>query len=562
MSTAAMSDDLKLGRLLVARNLITAEQFDAAIAEHNASGKYLGRVLIEMGALDESALVRELAGKLGIDFFDLSDYPVDPTAAVRLPEALARRYSALPVAWDGHMLVVAVVDPSNVLAIDDIRGAVNAPIKVVVATQASVDEAINRYLRADAEIDDVSSFGTDVDDQQDLSSITEVVDDAPIVKLANLLIRQAIQDRASDIHIEPTERDVRVRYRVDGVLHEVMRPPRSVHAGLVSRLKIMADLNIAEKRVPQDGRVSAQIAGKQVDLRVATLPTVYGEKVVMRVLDKNTALLALPDLGFLPESLERYKSVMHRPWGTILATGPTGSGKSTTLYATLNQINDPTKNIITIEDPVEYRLAGINQVQVNPKAGLSFAAALRSILRSDPDIVLVGEIRDRETANIAMEAALTGHLVLSTLHTNDAASTPSRLIEMGLEPYLISSAISCIVAQRLIRRLCERCKQSYVPSAAEAAVLFEGMDAHEMPEEMFRPAGCAACAKTGYIGRFALHEVLLMTEEISGLVADRANSDDIRKHAVAEGMITLREAGVVNVVRGKTSLEELMRVVA
>jgi len=557
------TEDAPLGQLLQARGLVTEAQIDAALVRQAKEGGYLGRVLIDMGVLSEASLVAELASRLGIDFVDLGDYQVDPTAASRIPEALARRYCALPIAWDGPVLVVAVADPANVLAVDDVRSAARAPVKVVVSTQDAIEAAINRFMRAESDVDDITSFAAsdDFEEQGDLSSLSEVIDDAPIVKLANLLIRQAIQDRASDIHVEPTERDVRIRFRVDGVLHEVMRPPKGVQAGLTSRLKIMAELNIAEKRIPQDGRLSASVGGKQVDLRVATLPTVYGEKIVMRVLDKSTALLDLADLGFLPSSMKRYEDVMTLPWGTILVTGPTGSGKSTTLYSTLNQINDTGRNIITIEDPVEYRLAGINQVQVNPKAGLSFASALRSILRSDPDVVLVGEIRDRETAMIAMEAALTGHLVLSTLHTNDAASTPSRLIEMGLEPYLISSAVSCIVAQRLVRRLCERCREPYEITDAEMEILSrEGPI--ERPEFVYRSRGCTQCSKTGYRGRFAIHEVLIVSEALRMLVADRAHGDEIKRLSIDEGMITLRQAGVHNVIVGKTSVEELLRVVA
>ena len=557
------TEDAPLGQLLQARGLVTEAQIDGALARQAKEGGYLGRILIDMGVLSEASLVAELASRLGIEFVDLGDYQVDPTAASRIPEALARRYCALPIAWDGPVLVVAVADPANVLAVDDVRSAARAPVKVVVSTQDAIEAAINRFMRAESDVDDITSFGSsdEVDEQGDLSSLTEAIDDAPIVKLANLLIRQAIQDRASDIHVEPTERDVRIRFRVDGVLHEVMRPPKGVQAGLTSRLKIMAELNIAEKRIPQDGRLSATVGGKQVDLRVATLPTVYGEKIVMRVLDKSTALLDLADLGFLPSSMKRYEDIMTLPWGTILVTGPTGSGKSTTLYSTLNQINDAGRNIITIEDPVEYRLAGINQVQVNPKAGLSFASALRSILRSDPDVVLVGEIRDRETAMIAMEAALTGHLVLSTLHTNDAASTPSRLIEMGLEPYLISSAVSCIVAQRLVRRLCERCREPYEITDAEMEILSrEGP--LERPEFVYRSRGCTQCSKTGYRGRFAIHEVLIVSEALRMLVADRAHGDEIKRLSIDEGMITLRQAGVHNVLVGKTSVEELLRVVA
>jgi type IV pilus assembly protein PilB len=352
---------------------------------------------------------------------------------------------------------------------------------------------------------------------------------------------------------------VRVRYRIDGVLHEVMRSPKNIQAGVISRLKIMADINIAERLIPQDGRVSAVIAGKAVDLRVATLPTVYGEKVVMRILDKSTALLQLADLGFLPEALGRYESAYTMPYGTILVTGPTGSGKSTTLYATLNQVNDPSKNIITVEDPVEYRLPGINQIQVNNKAGMTFAAALRSILRSDPDIVLVGEIRDRETATTAVEAALTGHLVLSTLHTNDASSTPTRLVEMGVEPFLVGSSLDCIVAQRLARKLCSKCKEHYAPTAADLEAV--GWDGEDDPPELFRALGCGACGRTGYHGRFAIHEVLLVSEDIERMIVERAHTEDIKKIAIAQGMMTLRGAGMAQVRNGVTSVEEILRVI-
>ena len=558
-----MSEQAQLEALLVQRGVITSEQLARAVTEQHRTGASLMRVLIDLGLVQESDLVATIADQLGMDFVDLADHPVDPVAVSVISDSLARRYQALPIAWDDGVLVVAMADPANVIAIDDIRSMARAPVRAVVATRAAIEAAIDKHHRLDHDVEDVTSLALDdssADD--DLARVTEVSEDAPIVKLANLLIRQAIQDRASDIHIEPTEREVRVRYRIDGVLHEVMRSPKRVQAGLISRLKIMADLNIAERRVPQDGRVSAVIGGRQVDLRVATLPTVYGEKVVMRILDKGTALLDLADLGFLPDTMARYQTVFSKPYGTILVTGPTGSGKSTTLYATLNQLNDPTKNIITVEDPVEYRLAGINQVQVNVKAGMTFAAALRSILRSDPDIVLVGEIRDRETATIAMEAALTGHLVLSTLHTNDSASTPTRLVEMGIEPYLVSSSVDCVVAQRLIRRLCERCKQPYQATPGEMGVMGWDLDGEEMPEVLHRPVGCGACGKTGYHGRFALHEVLMISEETRSMIAERAHSDDIKKVAVAQGMLTLRQAGLTHVRLGNTSVEELLRVVA
>ena len=558
-----MSEQAQLEALLVERGLISDAQLGTAVAEQEKTGRSLTRVLIELGLVQEADLVSTIAAQLGMEFVDLHDHPVDPMAVSIISDSLARRYQALPIAWDDGVLVVAMADPANVIAIDDIRSMAKAPVRSVVATRAAIEEAINKHHRLDNDVEDVTSLALDdSSDDDDLAQVTQVSEDAPIVKLANLLIRQAIQDRASDIHIEPTEREVRVRYRIDGVLHEVMRSPKRVQNGLISRLKIMADLNIAERRIPQDGRVSAVIGGRQVDLRVATLPTVYGEKVVMRILDKGTALLDLADLGFLPETMARYETVFSKPYGTILVTGPTGSGKSTTLYSTLNQLNDPAKNIITVEDPVEYRLAGINQVQVNVKAGMTFAAALRSILRSDPDIVLVGEIRDRETATIAMEAALTGHLVLSTLHTNDAASTPTRLVEMGIEPYLVSSSVDCVVAQRLIRRLCDRCKVPYEASAGELGVLGWDLEADALPDVLHRPAGCGACGKTGYLGRFALHEVLMVTEETRSMIAERAPSDDIKKLAITQGMLTLRQAGLTHVRLGNTSVEELLRVVA
>jgi len=379
--------------------------------------------------------------------------------------------------------------------------------------------------------------------------------------LVNLLITRAVAERASDIHIEPQERDVRIRNRIDGVLHEVMRSPKSIQSGVISRLKIMADINIAERRVPQDGRVGLVVGGKAIDLRVATLPTVYGEKVVIRILDKSSVLLNLQDLGFADENFTRFESSFKKPYGMLLVTGPTGSGKSTTLYATLNILNKSDRNIITVEDPVEYRLAGVNQIQINQRAGLTFASALRSILRSDPDIVLIGEIRDRETAQISVEAALTGHLVLSTLHTNDAPSAITRLIEMGIEPFLVSSAVDCVLAQRLVRVLCDRCKEPYLPT--EEALI----EAHiPIPEDgdlpkLYRAVGCQNCSKTGYRGRMAVHEVMLKTEEIERLTAERRSAEEIARSARAAGMTTLRDDGVRKVLEGKTSIEEIMRVI-
>jgi type IV pilus assembly protein PilB len=558
-----MSEENQLGALLVASKLLTQEQLDVALAEQATTNKSLGRILIDDGLLREADLVSVLAGQLGLEFVDLENHSIDASAAGLISDALARRYQALPIGWEDGKLVLAMADPGNVFAIDDIRTITKSEVKVVVSTPALVLAAIDKYHRMDGEAEDISAQAvSELESEEDLSNIREVVEDAPIVKLVNLLISQAVNDRASDIHIEPTERDVRVRYRIDGVLHEVMRPHKSIQSGIISRLKIMADLNIAERRVPQDGRVALNINGKQVDLRVATLPTVYGEKIVMRILDKSTALLKLSDLGFLDRNYERFEQSFKKPYGTILVTGPTGSGKSTTLYATLNILNEETKNIVTVEDPVEYRLSGINQVQVHNKAGLTFAGALRSILRQDPDIVLVGEIRDRETATIAIEAALTGHLVLSTLHTNDAATTPTRLIEMGVEPFLVASALDCIVAQRLARRICDKCKQGYRPDMSELQAAGWDVETEGEAPEIFRPVGCSTCGKTGYRGRFAVHEVMPVTEEIERLIVEREHSEDIKKMAVAQGMLTLRQAGLTQVRAGYTSIEEILRVVA
>ena len=553
----------QLGALLVQAGLLTDEQLEAALQEQDQTQKSLGRILIDSGLVTEGDLVEMLSRQIGLEFVDLAETPVDPSAAGLISASLARRYQALPLGWDDGRLVLALADPSNVFAIDDIRTITKRELKVVVSTRAGILEAIDKYHRMDGEAESISAqAASETEAEEDLAHVREVVEDAPIVKLVNMLISQAVADRASDIHIEPTERDLRIRYRIDGVLHEVMRPPKSIQSGVISRLKIMADINIAERRIPQDGRVNVKLNGKSVDLRVATLPTVYGEKIVLRILDKSTALLKLSDLGFLPSSMERYAQSYRKPYGTILVTGPTGSGKSTTLYATLNILNEDTKNIITVEDPVEYRLPNINQVQTNNKAGLTFAAALRSILRSDPDIVLVGEIRDKETATIAIEAALTGHLVLSTLHTNDAATTPTRLIEMGVEPFLVASALDCIVAQRLARRLCDRCRQAYQPTEAELQQVAWDMELDGMPERLFRPVGCSHCGKTGYRGRFAIHEVLTVTEDIERLIVEREHSEDIKKTAVSQGMLTLRQAGLTHVSQGTTSIEEILRVVA
>jgi type IV pilus assembly protein PilB len=551
----------QLGDILLENGLVTGAQLTNAYEEHQRSGRSLGRVLVEQGVLSEGQLVAALATQIGLRFVDLSDFSVDGSAVSRVPNAVCRRYTVLPIGYEDGKLLVAMADPANVFAIDDIRSLTGMDVKPAVATRADVLAAINRYHRADSELDDLTMTLTDAGEDDDLSNVSEVIEDAPVVKFVNLLITQAIQDRASDIHIEPTERDLRVRFRIDGVLHEVMRSPKNIQSGVTSRLKIMADINIAERRIPQDGRLSVNTNGKKVDLRVATLPTVWGEKVVMRILDNSTAMLNLSDLGFSQSNYDRFAQSFTKPYGMLLVTGPTGSGKSTTLYATLNIVNSPDKNVITVEDPVEYRLAGINQVQTNVKAGLTFASALRSILRSDPDIVLIGEIRDHETAQIAIEAALTGHLVLSTLHTNDAPSAISRLIEMGIEPFLVGSALDCVLAQRLARRLCSKCKEAYVPTPeALIQARYPWQDGEPLPT-LYRPGGCSACSKTGYKGRLALHEVMAVTEQIERLAVERASAEAIGVVARQQGMAMLRDDGLEKVTAGVTSLEEIFRVV-
>jgi len=555
----------QLGEILLEEGLVSEAQLLAALDETMTSGASLGRILVEIGVLSEGQLVQALATQVGMQYVDLDDFPVDRMAVALVPGTLCRKYTVLPIAIEGGALVLATADPGNVMAVDDVRSVSGRQVVSVVATYDNVLRAIDRFVRADDEMENLSSAFEDVatEPEADLTKMGDFVDDdAPIVRFVNLLVTQAITDRASDIHIEPTEHDLRVRYRIDGVLHETQRAPKQIQSGVISRVKIMSDIDIAERRKPQDGRMSVQHSGRKIDLRVATLPTVWGEKIVMRILDNSTASLDLRDLSFLEHNYATYREAYTKPYGMILVTGPTGSGKSTTLYATLNAVSRPEINVITVEDPVEYRLPGINQVQVNPKAGLTFAGALRSILRSDPDVVLLGEIRDHETAQIAIEAALTGHLVLSTLHTNDAPSAVTRLTEMGIEPFLVGSALDAVVAQRLARRLCDKCKVPYFPTPDEmAAARFPWAHGEQIPE-LFRPGGCVTCSKTGYRGRLALHEVMRVTEDIERHAVAHSSSADISATAIKQGMIPLRDDGWHKVALGHTSIEEILRVVA
>ncbi|MFL5799129.1 MAG: GspE/PulE family protein [Actinomycetota bacterium] len=544
------------------QGLINDEQLREALQVQERVPKSLGRILIDLHLIKENDLVRALAHQIGLEFVDLGAFPVDPLATALIPESVAHRYRALPIGERDGRLLVAMSDPANVYALDDIRTITGREVEPLVATASDVTAAIRKYSEVGAEVEALATEASAAAEDELVLDVPEAaVEDAPVVKLVHQLLSRAVNERASDVHIEPAERDVRIRFRVDGVLHEVMRSPRNILGGLVSRLKVMADINIAERRIPQDGRVSMKVGTTSVDLRIATLPTVFGEKVVIRILNKESVLLRLDQIGFSDEAYKRFEQSFRKPYGAILVTGPTGSGKSTTLYATLNIINLPDRNIITVEDPVEYRLPGVNQTQVHNRAGMTFAAALRSILRADPDIILIGEIRDHETALIAVEAALTGHLVLSTLHTNDAPSAVARLTEMGVEPYLTASAMDCVVAQRLARKLCERCREPYTPTASELTEA--GFKPHQFQDvkTLFRPVGCSACSKTGFLGRTGLYEVMPVTEEIERLTVERASSDRIRQVAMEQGMISLRVDGLQKAAAGITSIEEILRVV-
>jgi type IV pilus assembly protein PilB len=547
-----------LTEILILRGVVPIENLDA-ISGAWGEDEDAVKALVDKGIVTEVQLASARAAQAELPFVELLEFPVDRTAVSLVPAAMCRRYQILPIGILGDVLTLAMVDPGDVFAIDDVRAASRLQIRPVVAAPSDLRQAIDRFHRADGELSDLTTA------LEEESGATDVVvagaADAPIVRFVNLLISQAIQDKASDIHIEPGEREVHVRYRIDGVLHQMQSAPKAIQNGVISRLKIMSEIDIAERRKPQDGRMSVTHGGRKIDLRVATLPTVWGEKVVMRILDTSSTTVSMDNLALLPRNAAAYKSSYTKPYGMILVTGPTGSGKSTTLYTTLGAVAKPEINVITVEDPVEYRMPGINQVQVNAKAGLTFASALRSILRSDPDVVLIGEIRDHETAQIAIEASLTGHLVLSTLHTNDAPSAITRLTEMDVEPFLVGSALDCVVAQRLARRLCDRCKAPYQHDPEQLAHLRFAFDPNRPPPTLYKPVGCTTCSNTGYRGRIALHEVMLVTEQIERLAVQRASSAEIAKVAMQQGLIPLRWDGWAKAQMGLTSVEEIMRVV-
>ena len=546
---------------LVESSLISQDQLEMALQEQGKSGGSLGYNLVKTGAISEKAFSEFLSQIYGVPALDLDEIEADEHSIELIPPEVATKFQVVPVSREGRVLTVAMANPDNIFALDDIKFITGLDVRPVVTTENAIKRAIDRfYDSADSlaevmrDMEDDFEIVEDLDDDMAMAEVQS--EDAPVVKLVNSLIADAVNKGSSDIHIEPFEKKLRVRYRIDGVLHEMMSPPFKMKGAIISRLKIMAELDIAEKRVPQDGRIKIRIGSKKIDLRVSTLPTIFGEKVVMRILDKSNLQIDLTKLGFVPEALERFLKAIESPYGMVLVTGPTGSGKTTTLYSALNRINLPEHNIMTAEDPVEYNLDGINQVNVHEEIGLTFASSLKAFLRQDPNIVMVGEIRDLETASIAVKAALTGHLVLSTLHTNDAASTINRMIDMGIEPFLVASSTNLILAQRLVRKLCTKCKNK-IEIHPEA--LRELDIPGEQTFDIFEPIGCPSCSNTGYSGRLGLYEVMPVSEEVRQMILDRCSSSEIKEQAVREGMLTLRADGITKLKEGTTSLAEVLK---
>ncbi len=544
--------------VIVDLGLVARDRVAAAVEEGRRSGKMPEEVLVEQGALTAEGLSRAVAERHGLDHLDLGTFKPDMAAANLISIPAAKRYEAVPVGFlDDRTLLVAMADPANVLAVDDIALLTGKEIRPAVTSRDDILNLISRLTQ----YDDVISADVFEDDDEDgaaeVVDLRESADDAPVIRLVNQIIAQAVEQGASDIHLEPNGNELRVRFRIDGVLVETATVQRRMVLGVISRVKIMSDLDISERRVPQDGRVGLTIDGHRIDLRVVTLPSVHGESVVIRILDKSSIVMELEKLGMAAQEREKFERAFGQAFGAVLVTGPTGSGKSTTLYAALSALNTIEKNIITIEDPVEYQLDGITQVQVNPRAGLHFHTGLRSMMRADPDIIMVGEIRDRETAQIAIESALTGHLVLSTLHTNDAASAVTRLVDMGVEPFLVASAIDCVVAQRLARKLCQHCKERGIITSD---VLRANGIRSQFDMEAYQPTGCPRCNHTGYKGRIGLYEVMVVSEEIRKLTLARAPAPEIAEVAVRQGMRLMRDDGLEKVRHGMTSIQEVTRV--
>ena len=567
----------KLGDLLVEVGIITAEQLQEALEEEKIRGGRLGETLMGLGYITEDVLLAFLGKQCGVSYVSLSEYgDIDEEVIKSVPESIARHQTLIPIALEGKTLTIAMSDPLNVFAIDDLRLMTGKEINVVIASETELKNAIERYYGAKGSMEDiVKEMELSVKDDgnveivkradaggDDIIALEAAGEEAPIIKIVNLLLGAAVKIGASDVHIEPYEKILRVRYRIDGVLHEVSSPPKKLQNAVVSRLKIMASLDIAERRLPQDGRIKIKVMDKEVDLRVSVLPTSFGEKVVMRILDASSLCLDLTKLGFEPDALSIYKKNIEVPYGIILVTGPTGSGKSTTLYSTLSTINYPDRNIITIEDPVEYVLQGINQVQARADIGLTFAAGLRSFLRQDPDIIMVGEIRDTETAEIAINAALTGHLVFSTLHTNDAPGAVTRLNNMGIEPFLTTSTVIMVVAQRLVRVICKHCKEPYeVPGDFLSSIgVKEAEIKGKKKVTLYRGKGCDNCSNTGYRGRTACFEVMEIHDDLRELILNRESTHLIKSKARESGMVTLREVAIKKLLTGVTTVEEVMRV--
>jgi type IV pilus assembly protein PilB len=579
---AAMDTKKKmLGEMLVAGGLIKEEQLKLALDEQKKRGGRIGELLVDLGFINEHNIATFLGKQLHIPCLEIEKQLVDVESVRLIPADMARRVAAIPLYMDKDSLVVAMADPLNIFGLDDIRKAADRQIRQVVSTRTDIQKAIDRYYGMSqsietATMDFAGAQVGPVAESMEMPGAT--AGDAPVVKLVSMVIAQAIMDRASDIHIDPEGNHIKIRYRIDGVLSEVRTLPREMHAPIVSRIKIMANMDIAEKRVPQDGRFQAKITHSEtgpvvtavfrersalrmtgdvtVDIRVSTLPVIQGETVVMRILDRSQIIMTLEGLNFTADMLDRYRRLITRPYGMILVTGPTGSGKTTTLYASINTIDRKANNLVTVEDPVEYQMVGVNQVQVNPKAGVTFASGLRSILRQDPDIIMVGEIRDRETAEIAIHAALTGHLVFATLHTNDAAGAATRLMDMGIEPFLIASSTIGILAQRLARQVCDRCKKPYQASPE----LLKSLGIAAEAVTFYRGEGCPACKDSGYKGRIGLYELMEMNDDIRGLIVAKASSSAIKASAAQKGSKTLRQEGIIRAASGITSVEEVLRV--
>jgi len=559
----------RLGEILLKYNLISREQLDKALEEQKLSGNQLrlGTVLIKQNILSEEDLASFLSKQYGVPTVNLADFEIESAVIKIIPPEVVQKYQLLPVNRAGSTLIVAVSDPTNLFALEDIKFMTGYNIEMVVASERSIKSAIDKYydqsssladVMGDIDIEDVEVVGDA--DVVDIGSLEKATEDAPVVKMVNAILQDAIKKKASDIHIEPYEKLFRVRYRIDGILYEVMKPPLKLKNAITSRIKIMAELDIAERRLPQDGRIKIKLGGgKDMDFRVSVLPTLFGEKVVMRLLDKGNLQTDLTKLGYEPEALKHFQHEIHKPFGMVLVTGPTGSGKTVSLYSALSELNKVSENICTAEDPVEFNFAGINQVQMHEDIGLNFAAALRSFLRQDPDIIMIGEIRDFETAEIGVKAALTGHMVLSTLHTNDAPSTVSRLLNMGIEPFLVASAVNLITAQRLARRVCSKCKE---PEEIPVQAL---IDAGVAPDEAasyicMRGKGCPVCNNTGYKGRVGFYQVMPMLEEIRELILNGANTAEIKRESMRLGIKTMRQSGLTKIKEGVTSFEEVLRV--